>query len=144
MRDRLNSVSPVLIACGTPWMVHSVGRWRRSTSPSSMSSWTSEKLWPSSTAAAPGEGALVFAGDARVGEEAEQGPHPLAAGRAGAVEGQVIADHVVQTVGGRIAVADQPGDLALGVGDESGEIDFRGRGRHRAGSVHETCAVQVA
>ena len=65
IRDRLNSVSPVLIAWGTPWSVHSVGRWRRSTSPSSMSSWTRLKLWPSSTAAAPGSAALVLAGDAR-------------------------------------------------------------------------------
>ena len=53
-RDRLKIRSPVLIAWGTPWIAHSVGRWRRSMSPSSMSSWTRLKLWPSSTAAAPG------------------------------------------------------------------------------------------
>ena len=144
MRDRLNIVSPVLIACGTPWIVHRVGRWRRSTSPSSMSSWTSEKLWPSSTAAAPGQRALVLAGDAGVGEQAEQRPHPLAARRTRPVECEVVADHLVEPVGRRIAVADEADDLALGVGDQGGEVDVRGRGRHRGPSVHETCTVQVA
>src|SRR3954469_15479356 len=43
-------MSPVLIAWATPWRLQSVGRWRRSRSPSSMSSWTRLKLWPSSTA----------------------------------------------------------------------------------------------
>ena len=53
-RLRLKIRSPVLMAWGTPWIAHRVARWRRSTSPSSMSSWTRLKLWPSSTAAAPG------------------------------------------------------------------------------------------
>ena len=51
-------MSPVLIAWATPWSAQTVGRWRRSRSPSSMSSWTRLKLWPSSTAAAPGQGRL--------------------------------------------------------------------------------------
>ena len=112
-------------------MVQRVARWRRSASPSSMSSWTRLKLWPSSTAAAPGQRARVLAGDARVREKAEERPHPLAARGARAVEGEVVADHLVQPVGGRIAVADEPDDLALGVGDERGKVDVGRRGRHR-------------
>ena len=123
IRERLNSVSPVLIAWAMPWRVHSVGRWRRSTSPSSMSSWTRLKLCPSSTAAAPGSARAVIARDRGVGEEAEQRPHPLAAGRPGAVEPEVVADHLVQPVRGRVAVADEPEDLRLGVGDELVEVE---------------------
>ena len=130
IRDRLNSASPVLIACGTPWIVQSVARWRRSMSPSSMSSWTSEKLWPSSTAAAPGQRQPVVAGDAGVGEQAEQRSDPLAARRARAVERQVVADHLVQPVRRRIVVRDEADDLGLGVGDEGGEVEVLGGGRH--------------
>src|ERR1035437_2459451 len=54
IRDSTKTASPVLIACGMPCAVHRVARWRRSRSPSSMSSWIRLKLWPSSTAAAPG------------------------------------------------------------------------------------------
>ena len=104
IRDRLNSVSPVLIAWGTPWMVHSVGRWRRSTSPSSMSSWTRLKLWPSSTAAAPGSARWCSPVMTGVGEQAEQRPHPLAARGTRTVEREVVADHLVEAVGRRIAV----------------------------------------
>ncbi len=43
-RDRLKMRSPVLIAWGMPWSDHRVARCRRSTSPSSMSSWTRLKL----------------------------------------------------------------------------------------------------
>ena len=73
-----------------------------------------------------GQRALVLAGDAGVGQQAEQRPHPLAAGRARAVEGEVVADHLVQAVGRRIAVLDQADDLAFGVGDQAR------RGRSRA------------
>ena len=76
--------------------------------------------------------ALVLAGDAGVGEQAEQRPHPLAARRPRPVEREVVADHLVQPVGRRIAVLHEADDLALGVGDQGGEVDVGGRGRHRA------------
>ena len=78
-----------------------------------------------------GQRALVLAGDAGVGQQAEERPHPLAAGRARAVEREVVADHLVQPVGRRIAVADEADDLALRVGDERGEVDIGRGGRHR-------------
>ena len=46
--------SPTRIAWPTPNSAHTVGRCRRSRSPSMMSSWSNEKLWTSSTATAPG------------------------------------------------------------------------------------------
>ena len=76
--------------------------------------------------------ALVVAGDAGVGEQAEQRSHPLAARRPRPVECEVVADHLVQPVGRRIAVLHEADDLALGVGDQGGEVDVRGRGRHPA------------
>ena len=92
-----------------------------------------------------GQRALVLAGDAGVGEEAEERPHPLAARRARAVEREVVADHLVQPVGRRVAVRDEADDLALGVGDEGGEVDVRAwrssswrectRNVYRAGSL---------
>ncbi len=82
--------------------------------------------------------ALVFAGDAGVGEEAEERAHPLAARGAGTVQREVVADHLVQPVGGRVPVLDETDDLVLGVRDERGEIDLVRRGGHRAASVHET------
>ena len=88
--------------------------------------------------------ALVVAGDAGVGEQAEQRSHPLAARRPRPVECEVIADHLVQPVGRRIAVLHEADDLALGVGDQGGEVDVRRRGRHPGPSVHETCTAQVA
>ena len=87
---------------------------------------------------------LVLAGDAGVGEQAQQRAHPLAARRTRPVEREVVADHLVEAMGGWIAVADEADDLALGVGDERGEVDLRGRGRHGQRSVHETCTTQVA
>ena len=46
--------SPALIAWAVPHTAHTVGRWRRSRSPSWMSSWTRVKLWIHSTAVAAG------------------------------------------------------------------------------------------
>ena len=83
----------------------------------------------------PRERALVLAGDTRVREEPQERSHALAAGRAGAVEGQVIANHLVQTVGGRVPVLHEAHDLGLGVGDEGGEVDVRDGSRHR-GAVY--------
>ena len=91
-----------------------------------------------------GQRALVLAGDAGVGEQAQERPDALAARGTGTVQREVIADHLVQPVRGRIAILDQADDLALGVGDEGGEIDLVGRGGHRGASVHETCSLQVA
>ena len=89
-----------------------------------MSSWTRLKLCPSSTAAAPGSARSVLAGDRGVGEEAEERPDALAAVRAGPVEREVVADHLVQPVGRRVAVLDEADDLAFGVGDELGEVEI--------------------
>jgi hypothetical protein len=72
-----------------------------------------------------GQGAPVLAGDAGVCEQAEQRSHPLAARGTRSVEREVVADHLVQAVGRRIAVLHEPDDLVLGVGDELGEIEIR-------------------
>ena len=86
----------------------------------------------------------VIARDRGVRQQAEQRADPLAAIRAGAVEREVIADHLVQAVGRRIAVLDQPDDLAFGVGDQLGEVQLGERRGHRGASVHETCSLAVA
>ena len=51
-RARVARLSPALMAWPAPHTAHTVGRWRRSRSPSWMSSCTREKLWVSSRAAA--------------------------------------------------------------------------------------------
>ena len=105
MRDRLNSVSPVLIACGMPWIVHSVG------AVASLDVAVLDVVVDEREVVAElhrrraGQRPLVVAGDAGVGEEAEERPDPLAARCPGPVEGEVVADHLVQPVGRRIAVA---------------------------------------
>ena len=81
----------------------------------------------------------VLAGDRGVGQQPEEGSDPLAPGGPGAVEREVVADHLVQPVGRGVAIGDQAQDLALGVGDQLVEVDV-GRCRHRRSSVHETCA----
>ncbi len=86
----------------------------------------------------------VIARDRGVRQQAEQRTDPLAAIRAGAVEREVIADHLVQAVGRGIAVLDQPDDLAFGVGDQLGEVQLGERRGHRGASVHETCSLAVA
>ena len=91
-----------------------------------------------------GQRPLVLAGDARVGQQTEQRPHPLAARGTRTVEREVVADHLVEAVGRGIAVLDEADDLALGVGDQLGEVDLGRRGRHVGPSVHETCTTQVA
>src|SRR5699024_2241840 len=53
----VNSASPPRMAVGTPYSHHTVGRLRRSVSPSITSSCSSEKLCTSSTATAPGTAA---------------------------------------------------------------------------------------
>ena len=144
IRDRLNSVSPVLIACGTPWTVQSVGRWRRSDVAVLDVVVDEAEVVAELDGRRAGQRPRVLAGDRGVGQEAEQRPHPLAAGRPGPVEREVVADHLVQPMGGRVAVLDEPQDLRLGVGDELGEVDVRRRGGHVGASVHETCSPQVA
>jgi hypothetical protein len=86
----------------------------------------------------------VIARDRGVRQEAEERTDPLAAARAGPIERKVVADHLVESVGGRIAVLDQPDDLAFGVGDELGEVQLGERRGHRGASVHETCSLAVA
>ena len=118
MRDRLNSVSPVLIAWGTPCMRPQ----RRPMATLAVAVLDVVVDEAEVVAELDRRGArqrrAVIARDRRVGQEAEQGPDPLAAGRAGPIEGQVVADHLVQAVGRRIAVLDEADDLAFGVGDE--------------------------
>src|SRR5688572_5684701 len=73
----------------------------------------------------------VITGDRGVCQEPEQRADPLATVRTRAIERQVVADHLVQTVGRRIAVLDQPDDLAFGIGDELGEVQVGERRGHR-------------
>ncbi len=91
-----------------------------------------------------GQRPRVLARDRGVGQETEQRPHPLAAVRPRPVEREVVADHLVQPVGRRVAVPDEAQDLRLGVGDELGQIEVGQRGGHVRASVHETCSLQVA
>ena len=86
----------------------------------------------------------VIARDRGVGQEAQQGTDPLAAARAGPIERKVVADHLVEAVGGRIAVLDQPDDLAFGVGDELGEVQLGERRGHRAPVYTKRVRWQVA
>ena len=79
-----------------------------------------------------GQRPAVLARDRGVGQEAEQRPHALAAVRARAVEREVVADHLVQAVGRRVAVPDEAQDLAFGVGDELGQVEVGQRGGHVA------------
>ena len=143
IRERLNSVSPVLIACGMPWTRPQ----RRAVAALDVAVLDvvvdQAEVVAELDGRRAGQRPGVLAGDRGVGEEAEQRPDALAAGRARAVEREVVADHLVQPVRGRVAVGDEPEDLRLGVGDELVEVDV-GRGRHRGPSVHETCAPEVA
>ena len=105
IRDRLNSVSPVLIACGTPWMRPQ----RRPVAALDVAVLDvvvdEREVVAELDRRRAGQRPLVLAGDAGVGEQAEQRPHPLAARRARPVEAEVVADHLVQPVGRRVAVA---------------------------------------
>ena len=73
--------------------------------------------------------AAMVAGDRGVGEEAEQRPHALA-GRAGAVQPEVVADHLVHARGRRVGARDDAQDLRLRVGDELRDVRA-GREGHR-------------
>src|SRR4029079_6577154 len=77
--------------------------------------------------------ALVLTGDAGVGEEPKERTHPLAARGARTVQREVVADHLVQTVGRRVAVPHETDDLTLGIGDEGGDVDVGAGGRHFVG-----------
>ncbi len=65
----------------------------------------------------------VLARDRGVGEEPQQGPHPLAARALGAVQAQVVADHLVHADRGRVVIGDHTQDLRLGVGEEDVEVE---------------------
>jgi hypothetical protein len=77
-----------------------------------------------------GQRALVLARDRRVGEQAEEGAHALAGRTTRSVEAEVVANHLVHAAGRRVAVAHQPEDLVLRVGDELGQVELGGHGRH--------------
>ncbi len=70
-----------------------------------------------------GEGTRVVAGDGGVGEQPQERAHPLAAWTVRSVQPEVIADHLVDTGGGCVAVADHPEDLGLRVGEEQVQVD---------------------
>ena len=91
-----------------------------------------------------GQRLAVIAGDRRVGEKAEEGTNALAAAGARTIEREVVADHLVQAVGRRIAVLYEADDLRLRVGDELFEVQIGQRRGHRGASVHETCSLAVA
>ena len=76
----------------------------------------------------------VVARDRRIGQQAEQRAHPLAARAVLAVEPEVVADHLVHARRGRVAVRDDPHDLRLGVGEEDGQVDVA-RDGHDSSSV---------
>jgi hypothetical protein len=78
------------------------------------------------------QGRPVIARDRGVREQAQQGPHPLAARSAGAIEPQVVADHLVHAGRGGIRVLHHAQDLGLRVGQQDGEVDVVGDG-HRGG-----------
>ena len=80
------------------------------------------------------EGAGVLAGDARVGEEAQERAHALAARSVRPVQPEVVPDHLVDADRRFVPVADDAQDLRLGVGEELAQVDVVGHG-HGAGSV---------
>ena len=82
-----------------------------------------------------GEGPLVVAGDRRISQEAEEGPHPFAGRGARPVEAEVVADHRVDARGRVVVVADEAKDLLLGVGDQDGGLEDRLGGGHRRAMV---------
>ena len=87
--------------------------------------------------------AAVVAGDRGVGEEAQERPHPLA-GRARAVQPEVVAAHLVDAGGRRVRALDEAQDLRLRVGDQLGDVRA-GRERHRgecSPSGRQTCSVE--
>ena len=72
----------------------------------------------------PGQRLAVVAGYRRVGKQAEQRTYAFSGHRARAVEAEVIAHHLVYTVGRRVTILDQPEDLLLGVRDERGDVEL--------------------
>ena len=144
MRDRLNSVSPALIAWGTPYM-RPQSRPMAALAVAVLDVVVDEaEVVPELDRRGAGQRLAVIAGDRGVGQQAEEGTDALAAVRAGPVEREVVADHLVQAVGRGIAVLDEADDLAFGVGDELGEVQIGERRGHRGASVHETCSLAVA
>ena len=69
-----------------------------------------------------GQGRPEVAGDRGVGQQPQQRAHPLA-GAAAAVEAQVVAHHLEQAGGGRLAVVQQAHDLALCFGQQLGQAN---------------------
>src|SRR3972149_1554492 len=95
----------------------------------------------------PGQRSAVVTGDRGVGQEAQERPHPLARQAVGAIKAKVVAALLVDADRRGVSVADEAEDLRFGVRDELGEVELRGSGGHRGGSValpDQTCEVQVA
>jgi hypothetical protein len=86
-----------------------------------------------------GQRATVVAGDRRVGEQAQERPHPLAGGT-GAVQPEVVAAHLVHAGGGWVAPLDESEDLRLGIGDQLGDVRA-GRERHGGECTHRRANV---
>ncbi len=74
------------------------------------------------------QGRSMVARDRGVGEQPEEGAHALAARAVVAVHPQVVADHLVDAGGRRVAVRDDPHDLVLGVREEEREVDIARNG----------------
>src|SRR3990170_2805007 len=94
-----------------------------------------------------GQRSAVVTGDRGVGQEAQERPHPLARQAVGAIKAKVVAALLVDADRRGVSVADEAEDLRFGVRDELGEVELRGSGGHRGGSValpDQTCEVQVA
>jgi hypothetical protein len=72
----------------------------------------------------------VLARDRRVGEQAQQRPHALAARSGRSVQAQVVADHLVHAGGRWVTVPDDAEDLRLSVGEQLVEVEI---GRHGHG-----------
>ena len=93
-----------------------------------------------------GQGALVLAGDdwrRRAGPSSGRIRLPPDAPEPSSAE--VVADHLVQAVGRRVAVARRGGRSRASVSAMRAARSMSGDvGRHRGASVHETCTAQVA
>ena len=118
-----NSASPALIACGMPCSVQSVGPVAALAVAVLDVVVDEAEVVAELDGRGARQGRAVVAGDRRVGEQAEERPHPLAARRAGAVEPEVVADHLVHARG------------SSGRG--------RGRARRISSSVSAMSAAQV-
>jgi hypothetical protein len=89
----------------------------------------------------PGQRSPVIARDGGVGEQSQEWTHPLPAGRSRSIQGEVVADHLVEAVRGGIAIAHEADDLGLRIGDEIGEVEVGQDGSHRGQCTRNVSAA---